>query len=122
MMRSSSGVRVRRTMFALWATSASLLRSGFGATPAAASGGTLTKTAWIPLGCNVATNPIDANNTYTGGSGLTSPPPSLRLIPKNLNVGESFVLTGVSAVQVVPPGSQTACIGIRTRQRIRGNR
>jgi hypothetical protein len=108
MMRSSGGVRARRTMFALWATSASLLMSGLGATPAAASGGTTSETAWIPLGCNILTNPIDATNTYTGGIGTHIATAVATTHPKNLNVGESFVLTGVSAVQVVPPSSQLA--------------
>jgi hypothetical protein len=108
MMRSSRDVRVRRTLFALWATSASLLMSGLGATPAAASGGTISETAWIPLGCNVATNPIDTNHTYTGGIGTHIATALAATHPKNLNVGESFVLTGVSAAQVIPPASQKA--------------
>ena len=86
----------------------SLLMSATGAIPAAASASTVTETAWVPLGCNILTNPIDGTNTYTGGIGVHIAAAVQATHPDSLTVGQVFSLTGVKAIQVVPPASQTA--------------
>jgi hypothetical protein len=108
MIRPFTGVRARRTVVALWTASSALLLSGLGAVPAAASGGTVTETGWIPLGCNIAGSADATNTNFTGGVGVHIATALKATHPVNLTPGETFKLTAVSAVQVVPPAAQTS--------------
>jgi hypothetical protein len=108
MIRPFTGVRARRTIYAFWTVSAALLMSGLGAVPAAASGGTTTETGWLPLGCNIAGSVDTTNTNYSGGIGVHIATALKATHPTNLHPGETFTLTGVSAVQVVPPPAQTS--------------
>jgi hypothetical protein len=109
MKRPYSWLRGRRPLIALGialeTALISVLISGLGTTPAAAAA-TVTETAWIPLGCDIAVGPIDANNTYNGGIGVHMATALRATHAATLRPGETFSLTGVSAVQVVPPDVQ----------------
>jgi hypothetical protein len=110
MRQPFAGFRGRRRLsgFGMALTTALTSLLMFGLAPARAAAGTATETAWLPLGCSFNPNISSDGKTYTGGIGIRSAGALRATHPDSLRTGDTFSLSAVSIIQVIPPNIQTA--------------